>query len=361
LLRLGGAEIKLAYLELTNNGITEIGAFALGRSLQRFQFGQANVSLITLNLDHNTTLGTNGVAALCLGLRTNSTLKKLSLKYCNLDGESGGPLGEVLFNSQCGLNILDLQGNRLGAPYYEKDDNGDVVEDEDGEPVVASTGLLDLCPGLKINLNLKELILADNQISTSEWDAKGLVTFAEAIVNHPTLAKVDLLYNRIAKEKTPEEKEYFEANSDADPWKGANALLAATDGATGGNKNISTFRIDASIPDEIFTKLNKMGGGGKKGKKGKKKKCDRSLKKDIQLLVAETSHEPALYSFRYKSDKSEERFHVGVMAQDLRDSGNEVWQSMVEEVIDIDDGNILVVDEEFVEGHSRYVEFVEIN
>ncbi|GMI24158.1 hypothetical protein TeGR_g9572 [Tetraparma gracilis] len=76
LLRLGGAEIQLAYLELTNNGISAAGAFALGRSLSCMM----NRSLMTLVLDYNRELGSDGCAALCRGLRTNSTLKKLSLK-----------------------------------------------------------------------------------------------------------------------------------------------------------------------------------------------------------------------------------------------------------------------------------------
>lgn len=65
LLRLGGAEIQLQYLELTNNEITEVGGFALGRSLSCMM----NMSLITLALDYNMSFGSEGVAALCLGLR----------------------------------------------------------------------------------------------------------------------------------------------------------------------------------------------------------------------------------------------------------------------------------------------------
>ena len=80
LLRLGGAEIQLQYLELTDNNITASGAFALGRSLSCMM----NRSLLTLSLDYNMSLKSEGVAALCMGLRTNSTLKKLSLQYCDI-------------------------------------------------------------------------------------------------------------------------------------------------------------------------------------------------------------------------------------------------------------------------------------
>ena len=96
--------------------------------------------------------------------------------------------------------------------------------------------------------------------------------FAEVIAVHPTLTVVDMRYNRIAKEKSEEQKNPnpFDENP-VDPWEGAKSLIAALDPASGGNKNITKFTVDASIPDELFTKLNKMGGGGKK-KKGKKKK-----------------------------------------------------------------------------------------
>ena len=43
-------------------------------------------------LDYNRDLGTEGVAALCKGLRTNSSLKQLHLPYCNLDSAVGQPL-----------------------------------------------------------------------------------------------------------------------------------------------------------------------------------------------------------------------------------------------------------------------------
>ena len=169
LLRLGGAEIQLQYLELTHNEITAVGAFALGRSLSCMM----NLSLITLNLDYNMTLGSEGVAALSQGLRTNSTLKKLSLRYCKLDSDAGAPLGEVMAFIRCGLNILDIQGNHIGGK-----------------------GLFDLCPGLQNNKSLTKLVLADNDISESEEDDEGLKKFAEILLVHPTLTSVDLLYNR---------------------------------------------------------------------------------------------------------------------------------------------------------------------
>jgi len=55
-LRLGGAEVQIAYLELMDNNIGPKGALALGTSLSQGN----NLSLLTLKLDYNTTMGTSG-------------------------------------------------------------------------------------------------------------------------------------------------------------------------------------------------------------------------------------------------------------------------------------------------------------
>ena len=289
LLRLGGAELQLAYLELFNNGIGATGAFALGRSLSCMM----NRSLITLSLDYNMTLKSEGVAALCQGLRTNSTLKKLSLRYCELDEDAGGPLGEMLAFTKSGLNILDIMGNELGG-----------------------TGLLDFCGGLKRNKSLVSLVLADNNINVLDEDIKGLEKLADALIGHTTITSVDLVYNRFGD-------------------KGGAILLPVID-PVGGNKAITTFRVDASLPDEIFKKLNKSGGGGGKGKKGKKK-SDERLKCNVVEILGATEDRPALYQFCYKSDV-DEIVHEGYMAQDLLAFDNEECRNSVSVDVDEEDG-----------------------
>lgn len=57
ILRLGGAEIPLVYLELLDNNIGLRGATALGSALS---VGN-NISLLTLKLDYNVTLGSEGI------------------------------------------------------------------------------------------------------------------------------------------------------------------------------------------------------------------------------------------------------------------------------------------------------------
>lgn len=73
-LRLGGIDVQIQYLELLDNNIGPRGGLALGTSLSR----RHNLSLLTLKLDYNTTLGTEGIVELCKGLRTNCTLKQVS-------------------------------------------------------------------------------------------------------------------------------------------------------------------------------------------------------------------------------------------------------------------------------------------
>ena len=56
LLRLGGSDVKIFYLELFDNNIGPRGAGALGSSLS---YGN-NLSLLTLKLDFNHSLGVEG-------------------------------------------------------------------------------------------------------------------------------------------------------------------------------------------------------------------------------------------------------------------------------------------------------------
>ena len=55
-LRLGGADVKLSYLELLDCNVGPRGANALGYSLSRGN----NLSLLTLKLDYNKTFGDEG-------------------------------------------------------------------------------------------------------------------------------------------------------------------------------------------------------------------------------------------------------------------------------------------------------------
>lgn len=82
-LRLGGADVPLLYLELIDDNIGPLGAMALGKSLSRGN----NLSLLTIKLDYNSTLGTQGLINLCTGIRSNVTLKQLHACYCKISSE----------------------------------------------------------------------------------------------------------------------------------------------------------------------------------------------------------------------------------------------------------------------------------
>jgi hypothetical protein len=222
-LRLGGAEVKLNYLELLDNNIGPRGCLALGYALAK----GSNVSLLTLNLDYNREIGALGVANLTRGLRTNISLRNLSMQYCGITTEAGVHLGEVLSNTKTGLETLVVSGNRLGG-----------------------AGLQALCDGLHANTCLTKLGVADNLIDQTEADVTALSSFRDLLLGGVTkIESVDMMYNRIGE-------------------VGGNILLPVVEGDDK-NKNISEFLVDMTLPMDLFEKLYKS-GGGKKGKKGKK-------------------------------------------------------------------------------------------
>jgi len=228
-LQLGGAEVKLNYLELLDNNIGPRGCMALGHSLAK----GANVSLLTLNLDYNGLIGTSGVQNLCRGLRSNIALRNLSMQYCRIEADAGPAIADVLSNAKSALESITLNGNRLGG-----------------------AGLTALCIGLGNNECLQKFSLADNMIDQTDEDLAGLTELRALLMNGKTkISSVDLLYNRIG-------------------GPGAEILLPVIEGEAA-NKGISEFLVDLTIPMALFDKLYKAGGGkkgGKGGKKGKKKK-----------------------------------------------------------------------------------------
>lgn len=190
---------------------------------------QMNSSLVTLILDFNIKLGSDGIKNLSRGLCTNSTLKKLSVKYCGIDQRGGDPLAEILLFPKVGLISLELGGNQLS-----------------GE------GLLRICRGLAQNSSLTYFGLSDNQILGSR-DEKTLSAFASCIFKHPRLKEVNLLYNLLEE-------------------KGAVALLPALD--VEDNPRIEKFLVDeTNVPKELFQRLcrNKKKAFKKKKIGGKSK------------------------------------------------------------------------------------------
>ncbi|KAJ8606000.1 hypothetical protein CTAYLR_010125 [Chrysophaeum taylorii] len=228
LLRLGGAEIAITFLELLDNNVGAAGARCLGQALM---YGQ-NRSLVTLKLDYNYTLGSEGVAALCQGLRTNSSLRQLHLPYCNIGPEGGAPLGEMLSYRLTALVLLNLQGNQL-----------------------CGRGMSDICDGLASNAVLTSLSLADNGVGQCDEDLDAVKKLGLVVVQPGNaLTAIDLLYNRIGE-------------------KGGRALLDIWKGKT--PNKVKQLLVDSTLPQQLFDHLCRIdaaGGKKKKGNKGAKKK-----------------------------------------------------------------------------------------
>jgi Ran GTPase-activating protein (RanGAP) involved in mRNA processing and transport len=73
------AENSLQVLDLLDNGITSLGCEFFGKALVN-----PEIKLRQIKLDNNL-IGTEGLKNLSIGLRSISTLDKLSLKHCNID------------------------------------------------------------------------------------------------------------------------------------------------------------------------------------------------------------------------------------------------------------------------------------
>lgn len=188
-----------------------------------------NKSLITLNLDFNPGIGSDGVTALCKGLCTNKTLKILSLRYCDIGPESGTPLKDMLSSPSLALHTLVLAGNRLGS---------------------VGLGLISI--GIANNQVLETLDISDNQIAESDSDVQSLNEFAMALRSHKSLKSIRLIDNFIGEEA------------------GSVLLNGIKD-----NKEITSFLVDTStLPEELYSVLCRIPSGKEKKKKGggKKKK-----------------------------------------------------------------------------------------
>lgn len=110
-LRNGKTEVPLTQVEFMDCGVGPEGAAALGQALML----GANSTLEILRLDLNPGIGDAGVAQLCRGLRTNRSLKRLTLGYCGVGPDGAAALASVLESPLCGLEKLDLMGNALGS------------------------------------------------------------------------------------------------------------------------------------------------------------------------------------------------------------------------------------------------------
>jgi len=212
-------EWQLEYLELVNNGIGRDGALAIGRSL----CVGMNKTLAALVLDFNP-LGSNGMNALCKGLRTNSTLKRLSVRHCSIDEHGGKAVGEMLHFKKTALIALDLSSNKLGC-----------------------IGLRDmLSEGMDENTSLKTLRLAENSIGQTDDDFKTLESFAIFLMKHPSLVAVDLMHNRIG-------------------TTGGTLLLPAVTE----NKRLTEFKVDSNMDNDVFKALFRVSAPPKKKVKSK--------------------------------------------------------------------------------------------
>lgn len=143
-------------------------------------------------------------------------------------------MAELLSSPFCNIVELDLRGNDL-----------------------RSEGLEALATAAMANTKLETLHLADNSIggsASAEINRAAIDALGSALAAPETVCKlcrVDLEMNTLAEEDA--------------------AALAGYLGED--NKKVLSFKVDSSLPGELFDKLFRAETKGKKGAKGKKKKA----------------------------------------------------------------------------------------
>ena len=75
-------------------------------------FASPFIKVKYLKLDDNL-IGSEGLKNLCEGLKTNSSVTKLSLKYCGIDLEGAQYIQNILANLSSQIRSIKLQGNQL--------------------------------------------------------------------------------------------------------------------------------------------------------------------------------------------------------------------------------------------------------
>lgn len=167
----------LAVLNLIDNDVAVGGATALGAALR----GGCNCCLRALFLSHNPRIGSVGAAALCEGLRTNTSLMELSMEHCNIGVEGGRSIAQMLSFSGSHVKKIMLAGNSLGTK-----------------------GLSLITLGLKRNKTLQILDLTMNQIGNEQkteeevlQDRGVIKALIQALKRNTTLTQLHLESNNI--------------------------------------------------------------------------------------------------------------------------------------------------------------------
>lgn len=129
-------------LEFLDCKVTPLGCEFIGKCLNKPFAHCPPVAM--LKLDHNQ-FGSDGMNALCQGLKANEWMKTLSLTYCGLDHRAGRSLFEILIFQKSKLEELILTGNQL-----------------------RNEGVMTVLNGVSISKALKKIYLADNQFNEAE-------------------------------------------------------------------------------------------------------------------------------------------------------------------------------------------------
>jgi len=211
---------SIRMIEFLNCNIKSLGCEFISRIFEP----SLPCSLEILTLDYNN-FGNEGLSNLVKYLPLNSTLKDLSLAYCDINEKGVQYLGDLITKSPS-LEKLILMGNP--------------IKDE---------GVSDLCSFLQVNNNIEEVNINNVEFGLSENTINKLIYLVE---NNKNIVIYQCKFNFITVKN-------FESivNTLKDP----------------NNKHIYQFNVDEKYPKELFDDYFKAlkGRKYKKNKKGKGK------------------------------------------------------------------------------------------
>ncbi len=190
-----------------------------------------SAKLLTLKLDYNSNIGSDGCRMLCGGLKNSLTLKQLHMQFCSIQSGGGGPLADLISGTfGAKLEKLNIKGNKLGCD-----------------------GLAKMCMGLEKSTSLTYLNISDNSIVEDAecMDLLGAALAKNFSMSEQSLAHLDMSFNAIGVD-------------------GANALIPYMEGIP--KDRLKATKVDENLPTALFEKLSRIEAGGKKAKKGKKGK-----------------------------------------------------------------------------------------
>lgn len=273
-------EVGLTHLEIMDDSIGPAACRALGDSLVL----GGNSTLMTLRLDLNRGIGDDGIGELCKGLRTNRVLSKLTLSYCGVTTVGATALAHLLASPASVRTLLRV----VMVIVIALTDDG-AAEHDGARPTRQRTRIRGIACALVRCQDTQEARDAvpcrqchrRSALSSDATllEAGGTMLVTVIFVCYPWQASTEVnqeaLHMLGAALMAPEDAcKLAKVDLEMNALAPADARVLV-EYLPPENKKVVSFKVDTSLPADVFDALVRVDSGkkakGKGGKKGKKK------------------------------------------------------------------------------------------